>query len=100
MKESAAICFNDFNRECGLGEGMNEFLTLEYVGYQCFRCFLGLNGFGCYLWGIDKVKAHDNRLNFSLGIKPCSFSMDTSFKEIDSIYVPYPLDTKFGSRNI
>lgn len=94
LKESAAVCFNDFNMESGLGRGKNGFLALGYSSAGRFRYLVRSDGTGCYLWGIDNVKAYDGNLKFSLGIKPCSFSMDEPLKEMDSIYVPYPEDTK------
>lgn len=96
LEESAAICFSDFNVECGLGKnGKNGFLALGYSNSGRFRYLVNSEGSGCYLWGIDKVQACNGNLEFSLGIKNYSFSMDTPFKEIDSVYVSYPADTKF-----
>lgn len=95
LKESAAICFSDFNVEYGLGQSKrNGFLALGYSNSGRFRYLVNSKGSGCYLWGIDKVQACDGKLEFSLGIRPFSFSIDTPFKEIDSVYVPYPADTR------
>lgn len=98
LKESAAICFSDFNVEYGLGQSKNGFLALGYSNSGRFRYLVSSEGTGCYLWGIDKVQACNGRLEFSLGIKPCSYSMDTPFKELDSVYVSYPADTKLIQR--
>lgn len=94
LKRSAAICFGDFNMEHGLGQSRNGFLALGYSKAGRFRYLVSSEGAGCYLWGIDKVQACNGQLQFSLGIKPYSFSMDRPLADIDSVYVPYPVDTK------
>lgn len=95
LKKSAAICFSDFNVEYGLGRSKKKgFLALGYSNSGRFRYLVSSEGNGCYLWGIDKVQVCNGKLEFSLGIKPCSFSMDMPFKAFDSIYVSYPADTK------